>query len=1527
VPVTRQVLSRPIRRIVAVVFIVLASHLDSFTFGETTAKGAPHDRPQPQIVGDASTLVKQVLSRGPQQSDVKSIRQLITELDQRPLAKTFMDPISGRSVMRAEGAEEKRPHRLLQRTWHALQADGTVVTETWELRRIGDRDDADKLSSLSLTYTPWCEEVLAFETRVITPSDNVLSVPATQIIDRSVDTDPSDNVYSDNHERLAVLPGIQPGAIVESCRRVRRKPWFPHSPIAGTLSLCDVESWRVHYAVMTGDPGLKHSYRQCGPRLPLIPLLPDASIPDHPHASGGVACMQFDSVAFFDWFEASCNPLEGSMPVCRYATDTTWEEQGLLYREEVETALDVFNLETIVRPPAELMADGTEAKIRWSLDQMAGQIRYTGWSLGDRAVFPAKVEEVWQRGFGDCKDQATLLVAMLRKLGVDAHVAAIKSSSLDIETELPNLSWFNHAIVAVRDNRPEAEYRFVDPTLHCDGSLQAYPVYMVSPQCRGHQALVCDRKPKLVKLDDGIGVIDNGEITLQFQLNETGNGCLTKYQRYVGWPAIGIPDLTNVAEQERLRDSICEGFQEQHLAALECGLYRRRHDDAAVPTVETICTSATVQMADFEDGKFRCQDNFAKLMENTSDLGFYLAPNDEDITDSVPSNTLTYNVRRNPVVIQTPQRYRYRVLFRVPGDVQATIDNEGATYSREHLSITTRFYEIDKTSKGLDTFLQMAGDGKPLWNVDGFSVWKQKRDALKLPIPQATDQLFVCECDVEIRAGEFSAKKWNRYRDELTEAVDAGLLDIEFQSVWTQSNQLRSEAGLESLQQFLKTQPNLDRQPKQQQLVITRLIGAGMFETAARLLKSWEAGRVDAPRDQIAESNLALHYLLIHLVGHHAEALDYRELLRKTKCDDHPAGSPLIDTLKMFAELQTKDLTLTIDQQKVHSAVGKLLGAHEESALFDCLPGQICQSLLVACLIGKRDKLLLRYAETSPVLQSDPLIMAMQDAPALQDPQWDLAQAWRVACMAGRQDLIDRLSEIVEADLPDVLAQTPISKNSVLAEAEVEAAVREHLDAIIRGDLDAMRNGLADYQDDDLIVSFGSEGGGGVINGLVTRNCYCATQYYRRFVQSLLSVTAHPLADELWSVRISRQNRGDEVLVGRDINQDLRISSTNRNSGMAKIWSERYYAGDQDVAMQWSRFFSGDIRILGTERQTRNPSDRYEDPLKLKQGAIEDAIIDSHFDRAPVTKRLIYLVSNGNRATFDEIAHRLAIVGQRDQRSMHIRTAECLQQHGRYADAVKLMGRLPLEKANFYDVSTMLEMAHEAKLAGQLADCGEQWKTVMSTFYNGSQDAEERWVINYLVQRINGKQNEMTYLAFQRLAANGCRDYRDIVARTAIADAVRFGYPSERLQQSLQDTLKVYPAVISLDAFMIAACTVWPLDDAMNELATCYDYENGYPLPELKTRLELSEAILADRLGLTELATQWRKEIVATAETSIPVQIAISIDRQDASLVKQFSLPNTPVSRVAKHPQSAANTQPSRNRSAPVRRSVRPTMR
>ena len=52
--------------------------------------------------------------------------------------------------------------------------------------------------------------------------------------------------------------------------------------------------------------------------------------------------------------------------------------------------------------------------------------------------------------YGDCKDKATLLVAMLRAAGIPSYVALLNAGSrLDVPSELPGMGLFDHAIVYV----------------------------------------------------------------------------------------------------------------------------------------------------------------------------------------------------------------------------------------------------------------------------------------------------------------------------------------------------------------------------------------------------------------------------------------------------------------------------------------------------------------------------------------------------------------------------------------------------------------------------------------------------------------------------------------------------------------------------------------------------------------------------------------------------------------------------------------------------------------------------------------------------------------------------------------------------------------------------------------------------------------------------------------------------------------------------------------------------------------------
>jgi tetratricopeptide (TPR) repeat protein len=61
-----------------------------------------------------------------------------------------------------------------------------------------------------------------------------------------------------------------------------------------------------------------------------------------------------------------------------------------------------------------------------------------------------KPAEVIKRHYGDCKDKATLLVAMLRAAGIDADLALLSvGPGRDVKEDLPGINRFDHAIVYV----------------------------------------------------------------------------------------------------------------------------------------------------------------------------------------------------------------------------------------------------------------------------------------------------------------------------------------------------------------------------------------------------------------------------------------------------------------------------------------------------------------------------------------------------------------------------------------------------------------------------------------------------------------------------------------------------------------------------------------------------------------------------------------------------------------------------------------------------------------------------------------------------------------------------------------------------------------------------------------------------------------------------------------------------------------------------------------------------------------------
>jgi len=95
--------------------------------------------------------------------------------------------------------------------------------------------------------------------------------------------------------------------------------------------------------------------------------------------------------------------------------------------------------------------DGTTlAKMRSLALSVQKDVRYVAIQLGIGGWQPHPAADVFTHKYGDCKDKATLLSAMLQEIGVESFYVSINTTRNAVTPETPAVRWFNHVILAVR---------------------------------------------------------------------------------------------------------------------------------------------------------------------------------------------------------------------------------------------------------------------------------------------------------------------------------------------------------------------------------------------------------------------------------------------------------------------------------------------------------------------------------------------------------------------------------------------------------------------------------------------------------------------------------------------------------------------------------------------------------------------------------------------------------------------------------------------------------------------------------------------------------------------------------------------------------------------------------------------------------------------------------------------------------------------------------------------------------------------
>ncbi len=159
--------------------------------------------------------------------------------------------------------------------------------------------------------------------------------------------------------------------------------------------------------------------------------------------------------------EYNMPPASEINPAFMVSSFKDWDE---IYRWWRRLYLDKLSLDDEIKGFIDKLinsADTDNEKAKLIHEFVAKDIRYVAIEYGDSGYEPHHAKEVFVNRYGDCKDQAILLVSMMRYAGLKAYPVLIPTrGAYKIDKEFASIN-FDHAIAAIDLNN---ELIFMDPT-------------------------------------------------------------------------------------------------------------------------------------------------------------------------------------------------------------------------------------------------------------------------------------------------------------------------------------------------------------------------------------------------------------------------------------------------------------------------------------------------------------------------------------------------------------------------------------------------------------------------------------------------------------------------------------------------------------------------------------------------------------------------------------------------------------------------------------------------------------------------------------------------------------------------------------------------------------------------------------------------------------------------------------------------------------------------------------------------------
>lgn len=228
-----------------------------------------------------------------------------------------------------------------------------------------------------------------------------------------------------------------------------------------------------------------------------------------------------------------------------------WGEVVRWYQGLLQGALPARGSDPLIRDLAQRLAQGRdtpEAQVRAVYDFARSQVRYVGLEFGIHSIKPHNAREVAQRQFGDCKDKATLIAALLAELGIEAQVALVRTADHGrLGDGVASLGVFNHAIAYV----PSLDW-WLDATATHNGPLE-----LPAGDGGGMALRIVDGRARLDELPDPDADRQAAELVTELDLDAAG-GAQLKWRGL--WRGLGAAEarrlLANGTRKDKLEDEL-----------------------------------------------------------------------------------------------------------------------------------------------------------------------------------------------------------------------------------------------------------------------------------------------------------------------------------------------------------------------------------------------------------------------------------------------------------------------------------------------------------------------------------------------------------------------------------------------------------------------------------------------------------------------------------------------------------------------------------------------------------------------------------------------------------------------------------------------------------------------------------------------------------------------------------------------------------------------------------------------------------